>query len=62
MKTFLSVLGGLTMVGVLAGGIAACIAFPHVVAFTLLGLCLLAMSVMLFYLGYTFVRDVILGG
>ncbi len=61
MKTFLSILGGLSVVGLFAAFVVGMAISPKVVGLTVAALCVAGCAVAFFYLGYTFTRDVILG-
>ena len=61
MKTFLSILGGLGIVVLSVGTFVLASLFPKVVGVGLVGVCLVAFLAIIFRIGYTITRDVILG-
>jgi len=62
MKTFLSILGGVMVPVIFAGACLLIGMYPYVLGFGAIALCALAVIALLFRLGFTFTRDVILGG
>lgn len=62
MKTFLSALGGLATVGALAAFLYAVALNVHWFVIGIAAACVTVIVGLMFYLGYTFTREVILGG
>lgn len=62
MKRFLSVLGGMLTVTAFSAATLAIAKFPYACGMILVAAFALAIAGVLFYLGYSFTREVILGG
>lgn len=62
MKTFISCMGGIAAVAAFVAFLYGMAVNPESVGMAIVMLCSVAVILFLFYLGFTFTRDVLLGG